>query len=293
MIKKIRISACTILLLIIPTITFAIEERQNTLLTIVNGYISILHTPENFTFTQTFINNQPVNLYKTLDPSEYTSLLLVEDADLSGKDFNITLTMGNLNDNENVIPFSNISMVSISNDTAGVDTFLPTSPPANTVDLTAPRNCAWDGDLETNCESLLNLYYFSSTPIFFAADPTIPITSSSNIVYVDNISAYFINEIIEFSDGEKALIKNIIQGTGGYLIVDRGILNTTPASHGAGSGITSHGSESDQVVIMDGPEPPGGRIGAYSLGFGFKSLIEPFFEPGNYTGTITYSLYIT
>ncbi|MBU0545631.1 hypothetical protein KKA13_00020 [Patescibacteria group bacterium] len=271
----------------------------------MSGSIYIIDTPENFFFSPTFINNSStIEIFKSLEPDISNNLLIVGDANTTGQDFNITLTISNLVSTTSVIPFSNISFVTLADDPSGID---PYSQGANMTNLTAPFACtSWTGNLESNCGSDLNLNFLSESPQFFAADPMQQANSTTTKIYVDSyfdadpeVNAwkvyYSINEIIEFSDGEKALVTGTTPGPVGsaYITVIRGILNTAPATHAIGSGITSRGNTSIQEVIMDGPEPIAPRIGAYSMGFGFKGLIEPIFLPSEYTGTITFTLYIT
>lgn len=291
--NKFKLTILFIAIFSFSSLTTLAATTQEATLIILNGNIILLKIPSTVRFDPIFVDNQnSYELFKSLPPDNYDSLLVVEDSDSEGKNFNITLAMSNLIENNNVIPFTNISLVSLSNDPSGVDTFVPTSPPASTVGVSAPLACYWTGNLEQDCATNLNNNYFSDAPHMFPTDPVNNINSTTNNIYVNDLSNYFENEIIEFDNGEKALITNVIQGTGGYLEVARGILGTTATSHAAGSGITNFGNESDQVVIIEAPEPPTGRIGAYSLGFGYKSLVEPDFKAGNYSGIITYSLYI-
>ncbi|MBU0660646.1 hypothetical protein KKG22_00535 [Patescibacteria group bacterium] len=291
---------------IAPFIVNAQSQNQTASLTILPGNIFILQTPSDFFFNPVFINTSSTSeIYKTLAPATSTSWLVVQDSDTAGHDFNVTLAITNLVSNTSVIPFSNIAFVTLSLDSGGVDAY---SPEANMTNLTAPFACtSWSGNLELNCGSDLNLNFLSESPQFFTADPMQPANNTTTNIYVDSYDSdpdpinviwavnYGINDIIEFSDGEKALVTGTTPGPVGsaYITVIRGVLNTTPATHAIGSGITSHGNTSVQEVIMDGPEPVDYRIGAYSFGFGFKSLIEPIFLPGDYTGTITFTLYIS
>lgn len=56
--------------------------------------------------------------------------------------------------------------------------------------------------------------------------------------------------------------------------------------------LSGAGSQSDAVDIIVSNEPDSGRQGTYSLGMGYKLLIDPTaVSYGNYDGTITFTLY--
>ncbi|MBU1954053.1 hypothetical protein KKH03_03710 [Patescibacteria group bacterium] len=286
--------------------TFAQPLSQELSLSIISGAISIFHTPDNFLFDPTFINtSSSTKIYKTLDPSIYENQLVVEDADVTGDDFYITIAISNLTSSSSVIPFSNLALVTLAQDTSGLDISTPSTPPADQVNVTAPLYCPSYGDLATYCDNDMDANFLTESTQLYTNDPMQSVNTTTTNIYVDsyfdadpNVNAwkvyYSINDIIEFSNGEKALVTSTTPGPVGsaYITVIRGVLNTTPATHAIGSDITSHGNTSVQAVIMDGPEPVVPRIGAYSMGFGFKGLIEPTFLPGSYTGTITFTLYI-
>jgi hypothetical protein len=281
-----------ILILIgIPFTTLA-TESQTMILNILPGNISIVQTPNNFSFGTTFIDHTSTELYKTLSPEKLDNQLMVEDADMTGLNFNITVALSNLIDrNRNqIIPFTNLSLITLSEDSSGIDAVTNNTPPANIADISAPINCAWNNDIIINCQDDFDSNNFTGSSIYIANDPSLTVDKTTNIVRVNDLASYRKDEIIQFSNGEKALITNIILGSGGYLEVKRGILNTSTATHAAESGITRYFSESEQIVVMEGPEPAVGRIGAYSIGFGFKTILTPEFSAGNYSGTITYSL---
>lgn len=282
------------------------SQNQNASLTVSSGNIVILQTPDNFLFDPVFIDNSSTyEIHKTLAPTVAGNRLIVDDSDSTGRDFNVTMAISNFVSDTSVIPFSNISFVTLASDAGGIDSY---SPGADLTDLNTPNTCtAWATNLEYGCASSLNNNYMSESLQSFAVDPAQDVNATNTIINVDSYDSdpdpnnvvwavrYAVDDIIEFSDGEKALVTSTTPGPSGsaYIIVIRGILNTTPAIHTAGSGIDSHGNTSISEVIMDAPEPADPRIGAYSIGFGFKGLIEPTFPPGTYTGTITYDLNIT
>ncbi|MBU0661514.1 hypothetical protein KKG22_05065 [Patescibacteria group bacterium] len=304
---KTRIFLITSLVMAFTVTAMAQSTSQNVSLEIRSGAISIFHTPDNFLFDPTFINTaSSTEIYKTLDPAIYENQLVVEDADTTGDDFYITIAISNLASSSSVIPFSNLALVTLAQDASGLDIFTPSTPPADQVDVTAPLYCPSYGDLATYCDNDMDANFLTESTQLYTNDPMQSVNTTTTNIYVDsyfdadpNVNAwkvyYSINEIIEFSDGEKALVTGTTPGPVGsaYITVIRGVLNTTPSAHTIGSGITSHGNTSVQEVIMNGPEPVDPRIGAYSMGFGFKGLIEPVFLPGDYTGTITFTLYIS
>jgi hypothetical protein len=115
---------------------------------------------------------------------------------------------------------------------------------------------------------------------------------------VENSNAFQVGDIIrlipEFSrlpSYELALVKEIPSPT--EIKLTRGIHGTTSLSHNSTSVIRNLGPESleQDLVISTEPEQP--RAAIYSLGFGFQMLLEPqlHLTPGNYNGTITFTLY--
>lgn len=277
------------LFILLPLCVHAAND-QIASLSIDSGQISIMHTPEDFSFDTTFITSSPAGIFKLLDPAIYENQLIVDDSNTEGLNYYVTLTLSNLISQDDIIPYSNISFVTLSDDTSGVDA-LPPSPPAASVNVTAPLDCPWNGNLVADCDGMLESNYLQGAEQFIATDPTSSVTENTDTIYVSNPSLYTYKEVIELSGGEKALITEIAGGSNSFLKVKRGIMGTTPTSHLAGSGITSYGYDSLQIEIMNGPEPPGGRIGAYSIGFGSKALIDPSFKAGDYTGIITFTLY--
>jgi len=279
-----------------PSILSA-QSEQKASINILPGYIT-MNTPSSFSFDRTFLpkaGDPSLYLYKILTPNIESSKLTVKDADSSGQNFHVTMSLSNLFTSNQILPFTNFSTTTLAIDTINNIDVNSSGLPFPTANITAPIACSWDGlngTLDDNCSTELNSNTLVGNITPIAIDPTTNITNSTNLIPVSNSTQYTIDEIIIFSDGEKALITQIDPG---ILHVERGILGTTASEHTPASGIIPVGPESQQLDIMVGPEPPGGRIGAYSLGFGFRSLIDPAEEiqAGDYSGHITFTLYIT
>lgn len=286
--KSILIGA---IIISVPLIVFA-QPTQDASVVIAPGSIFSLDSPDNFSFDPIFTDNlSTISIYKTLDPTIASSLLIIEDADTSGLNFQVTLTMDNMFDGTSIIPFTSLSVVTLASDPWGVDiATTSTHLPISTAGVTAPLAClGWAGNLTADCSTELNLNYLIATTQIFAADPTSPVNATTTTISVGNEANYSYHEIIEFSGGEKALVTDNTS-VPGQITVIREILDTTAASHTTASGITSNGFSSTPVVVLNGVEPLPPRIGGYSVGFGFKELIDPAFKPGDYTGTITLTL---
>jgi hypothetical protein len=206
------------------------------------------------------------------------------------------MAMSNFESSTSSIAYTNFSIATLANNTAlNVDAD-PGSLPADQVDVTAPAACSWDGqgqtNLEDNCSTELDGNGFPANGTTIASDPTLTLTTTDTLVPVADSSLYQVDDIISFSTGENALVTEISSPT--LIRVQRnygGIAaNTAPA---AGSGITIFtGNTSEQIDILVGIEPPGGRIAAHSVGLGIRGRIpKTTVEPGTYTGTITFTLY--
>ncbi len=298
--KKTHI-ACLLILVSMPLHAANADMSQEASLNIGPGNQRIMYIPENFSFNPIFFDPlastatpsyktlPPGLMFQDLTPAQQNGFIMpnqiaIEDA--TGEPFNIHLSFSNLIDGDKIVPFTDISMVTLAEDSSGIDIFTANSPPATTVDISAPVACPdWNNNIQTNCTVEFNDNAFTPDTTVHANDPINIIDESTTIIPVDPGTVYSINSIIEFSDGEKALIKEIAPNNS-TITVRRGILGTTAATHFAASGIECLGPNSTSVSIIDGNEYDG-RIGAYTVGFGFRLMVQPHFEPGEYTGLIT------
>lgn len=283
-------------------------SNQESTLTLTPGGLSALFSPENFsldpifvdplspTATPTFKTFAPSLTEETLTPEQQSGDTLpgqfvVEDA--AGTTFEAQIHFSNLVDNDKVIPFTAFSIVTLANDPLGIDPFNNNTPPASTVGVTAPIAClGWNNDIQANCSTQFdaNALTVDSDPnLNHLLDPVDPVLDTNETyINVNPAQPYSTNAIIEFSDGEKALILEKAPDNS-WLRVKRGVLGTTATTHPAGSGIVCHGHSAVPVTIISGNANPD-RIGSYTVGFGLRLMIEPYFEPGNYTGTITFDI---
>lgn len=281
------------------------DMDQEAALSIDPGNQSIIYIPENFSFgpsffdplattaTPTYKTLPPGLMFQDLTPAQQSGPIIpnqiaIEDA--TGEPFEIHLSFSNLIDGDKIVPFTDISMVTLAEDPSGIDIFTAGSPSATTVDISAPVAClGWNNNIQTNCSVEFNGNIFTpETPTTHENDPINDINESVTIIPVNTGLLYSINSIIEFSDGEKALVTEIAPDNS-TITVRRGILGTTATPHSTASGIACLGPNSASISIIDGAEHLG-RIGAYTIGFGFRLMVQPHFEQGNYSGSITITL---
>lgn len=265
-------------------------------LTISAGSITYT-TPDDFSFDPIFLppsGNPDFYIYKTLLPLTTGQIIEVEDADDGNFDFNVTMSLSNFTNTStgSVIPFTSFAALTIAdNTTDGVDASSG-SPPAGTANVTAPWSCDWDGQsgtLETNCGADLDFAGFTGSGPTIASDPTSAITDTDTVIPVNSSTSYSAGDVLEFNSGEYGVVASIIGPN--QIEVNRGASGTNPSPQASGSGITNMHTQSGQVTILVGPEPVGGRIGAYSVGLGIRGLLEPqYLDAGSYTGQITFTL---
>lgn len=272
------------------------SDNSTAELTISAGDITAI-TPDDFSFGSVFLppaGDPDFHIYKTLTPLTTGQVIQVDDADDGNFDFNVTMSLSNFTNAStgNVIPFTSFAALTIAdNTTDGVDAGSG-SPPAGTVNVTAPWSCDWDGqsgDLETNCGADLDFAGFTASGTTIPADPTTAITDTDTTISVTSSASYAIGDVIQFDSGEYAVVSSLVWPT--QIKVRRGVSGTNPAPQGAGSGITNMQTQSNEVTILVGPEPVGGRIGSYSVGLGIRALLEPAdLDTGSYSGQIVFTL---
>ena len=272
------------------------SDNSTAELTISAGSITYT-TPDDFSFDTIFLppsGNPDFYIHKTLAPLTTGQIIQVDDADDGNFDFNVTMSLSNFTNTStgHIIPFTSFAAVTIANNTTdGVDSSSG-SPPAGTANVTAPWSCDWNGqsgDLETNCGADLDFAGFTGSGATVAADPTVAISDTDTTITVTSSAAYAIGDVIQFNSGEYGIVSSLVWPN--QIKVYRGVSGTNPAPQGAGSGITNIHTQSTQITILVGPEPVGGRIGAYSVGLGIRALLEPqYLDTGSYTGQITFTL---
>lgn len=273
------------------------SDNSTAELQIFDGVISIT-SPDDFSFDTTFLpasGSPDFNIYKTLTPITPGQVLRADDADDGNFNFKVSMSLTNFTNTitGNVIPFTNFAALTVANNTIdGVDTE-PGSPSAGSVNVTAPWSCAWDGQTGSpaaNCDADLDVSHFTGNGPLINLDPTSPITDTDTLIPVGDSSLYVQGDVIRLDSNEYALVTAINSPT--QIEIQRGVSGTTPAGQGANSGILNIGSESSDIDILVAPEPVGGRIGGYSVGFVIRGLLEPsYLEAGAYSGQITYTLY--
>jgi len=287
--------------LTVTPVVLAQSQPQEATLELTPGSTYSRFVPENFGIGPIFIDKTQTEtlIYKTLPPGlteedltpsniatkTMPNQFVLEDA--QGAEFSVILDISNLLDNNKVIPFEQISLVTLANDDSGLDSFNTNTPDADTVDVFAPIDCpGWTNNLTTDCPELAGNFFTTNPLINHASDPQTDINETQTTISVDPSITYNLHEIIEFASGEKTLITNIATDNT-TITVRRGMLGTTAAPQTAGTGITGYGSTSRPVTIMEAIPFPS-RIGSYSVGFGFLlKVISSSFEPGDYSGLIT------
>jgi len=263
-------------------------------------------------------NTNPYFIYKTLSPDTVPSQLRINDSDTSGTPFKVTVNISNLvsnNDPASVIPFSNFSIVTIAkNYSQNVDSLLDTDYNI----IAVPSACQWRGmDIGNICTDVFDEHHLAGETTLIASDPTEILTTDSDTMEVQDSSSYQVGDVIEFMDkypveratipktgfnealnqntdllNEKALVSEIISDR--LIGIKRGISNTFPKNHQIYGGITNHEQQSLQQDIFISNETTDHTFAnIYSMGFGIRTLLEPQLDliPGQYSGTITYSLY--
>lgn len=288
-----------------PAINALAQQPQEASLSIEPGNIYIRFTPENFALAPIFMDplSPTATPVYTTYPSLLTEEMLTPDQqsgstlpgqfvmeDALGNAFEAQIQLSNLVDGDKVIPFTALSFVTLANDPLGIDPFNLNSSSAAIARITAPIAClGWNNNIQTNCTTQFDTNNLIAEPKLHPADPVIEITDvNETYIYVDPAIPYSDNAIIELSGGEKALILEKAADNS-WLRVKRGVLGTTAVPHPAGSGITCNGHSAAPVTIINGAHNPD-RIGSYTVGFGLRLMVEPYFEPGNYSGLITITL---
>lgn len=286
-------------------ITNAQTQNQQASVSIEAGNTYARFEPENFSIGPLFIDKSipTTKIYKTLPPGLYEKDLTAQNLETKtipnqfvfeeakGDKFNITISISNLIDNDKVIPYENISIVSLSESETGLDSFNENSPKSNTVGINSPITCAnWNNDIKTNCIGEFEANTFlSETVINHPLDPTINISETTMQIPIDQSSNYQKNEVIQFQSGEKALILQTTPDNT-HIIVRRGILGTTASTQEAQSGINCFGTNSKPIDLVNA-ETFENRIGSYSTGFGFLfNILNTTFEAGSYKGTLTFTI---
>lgn len=311
--NKLRLSYLCLGMLTVLAVTPVVRAQgqpQEASLELTPGSTYHRFVPENFGIGPIFIDKAQTEtiIYKTLPPGlteeDLTPTNIVTNTmpnqfvleDAQGAEFNVTLHISNLIDGNKVIPFEQISLVTLANDPSGLDSFNTNTPPADTVGVSAPVRClGWSStttDLQSACPELAGNYFLTNSPTAHPSDPQTDIGETQTVITVNPAPEYKLNEIIEFASGEKALI-TLVSPDNSQITVRRGMLGTTASPQTAGTGITGYGPSSKSVTIMEGLPFPS-RIGSYSVGFGFLlKVISSSFEPGNYSGIITIDTIVT
>ena len=279
-------------LLLLPLFSHAQgSENQTASFTLTGGIIQLI-SPDDFAFSPIFLPNTAggtLHAYKTLFPETTGNIVEVQDADNGNLNFKATMSITNFSSGAGVIPFTSFAILTLATNTVdGVD-----GPDPAINQVTAPWGCPWNtqsGTLSANCDSIFDTSGFTGTGPVLLSDPGAPILETDTIIPVRSSGDYAAGDVIRFNSGEYGVVTSI-PGPAEIEVV-RGVSGSTAAPQAAFSTITNMGQSSSQIDIIVAPEPVGGRIGAYSVGFGIRTLLEEKVQdPGAYSGQITFTLY--
>jgi hypothetical protein len=272
-----------------PTFTAFAQPTTTGTADIAPGTVTGI-VPDDFSFPEGFVSNTTTQkIYKFLDPTVTNETLQILDADEFGG-FKVDMYMSDLvpsSGSDNVIRFTKVGVVTLSNSSPEPTDTAPFNRPTGTpnINIVAPAFCDWDlatWDLESVCDDDMQGF-------------TAPSSNSTTLSTDINPSAVE----IEVADGSRLASPAI-----GYpltikidsdLIVYSGISGNTLTgvsdinnTHFSGTTVSQYYSTSEPMTIMT--NPAAADVGVYSTGFGLRLTISPGVSADVYTGTITFSI---
>lgn len=278
-------------LLSVTGIALGQTASQTGSLTISSLDIVPLGEPNSFSFESAFIPNQPgtINLYHTLNPSNPAETFRLEDPDAGGR-FDLTMSMTDLNPvsgGDDVIRFTNIALVSLSESlTEEVDGPPTNNPPGAPLgDFFVPLYCNWDP------LTIPNMWDACDGIMFNFIEPAAGTTNLTNDINPGNatIDVADASQLTNPNTSPHSIVieGDIIDYTGKNVNQLTGVTGID-APHPNGTPITQYARSSVDQTIISNTNPA--NTGVYSVGFGLRLAINQTIVPGDYSGTITFTL---
>lgn len=247
--------------------------------------IAFSSIPDDFGFGDVFTPaTGQTPIYKTLDPGNSSEVIEITDVDVS-RGFSVTMSITNFVSGENIIPYSNIGFVTLSESLTEVVDGDPANNPPGAPNLVALQDCNWDPSsgktMAEYCDDDLGLFINFTGPVpansSLAADAG---PSDTTINLIDGTA---------FQNGPAAIIINgdIINYTakaGNQLIG----VTSIDSSHTTGDNVEQFIFNSTEELLFENSTD--GDTGVYSTGFGFRMLVDSGLNQGTYSSTLTFTL---
>jgi|GEM_PF-4485437 len=232
----------------------------------------------------------PEKIYSVLDPANPDNRLEIYDG-FNTAGFTVDVSMSDLTSpEENIIHYTNISLVTLSQSDTGVDT-APYNIPPGAPNVVIPAKClAWTGDPNdlTMCDGILDSGSSQfMEPAALSSTLTADVTTTDTEINVAD-GSIFITPLLPGDTLKIKIGSDVINYTGisgDQLTGVSGI----DAAHSLGDTVDQYNFQSRQLTIMDTNIGSEADTGLHSVGFGLRLAVDSTVKQGNYSGILLFT----
>lgn len=270
---------------------------------VAKAHIITMQVPSTINFSPTFLPASPTPIYITLDPGVTSSTLRISDLD-QDRAFSVNIALTNLSSGGEVIPYSKVSLVTLSAMPGSIIDGTPNNsprPPYDSGSFDISQYCPWNRTsypgvkMEDFCaawfrnfdESLIRTKFLATD--INPGDTQVTLDSTTGLYNTCSDSSTQLC-VVRINGNDDVLYSSI---SGNRLVDTKGI----GIAHSQFAPVRQYRRDSSNniytIISTETPE----YLGLFSMGFGLKIDLDPNLKPAThsdtYSGILTFTLITT